>query len=395
VPPIRVWLVRAAAVIALVLGGFAVPAPASAAVRTIYYDVTEAAEFTQAVHDAVAIWNAKLTKKARFAPATAATPATVVIRVDEGWPRTYADAFGEGYIYLGRQAVRDGFNVLRVMAHEFGHILGLPDQRDGGCAVLMSGKDGGRTCANAKPSAAEIAQVTKNAADPGTFSTMIVGGGNVTGAYSFMASLQSAGAHFCGGTLIAARWVLTARHCVNPASSAPFQVRIGATAWNKGGVLANSVSVSRHWDSDIALVKLDRDVPLALACPTVAASATVGHATRILGWGQTCPTAGCGNLPTKLQQLDAKTVDDARCGLVFSMTADAICVGDGRAASGACFGDSGGPALVRANGAWALVGTTSRSGGTDTCGEGPTVYVDVPYLRSWITQTINRKPPTA
>jgi secreted trypsin-like serine protease len=207
----------------------------------------------------------------------------------------------------------------------------------------------------------------------------IVGGRNATETYSFMASLQrSGGAHSCGGSLIKANWVVTAAHC-----GTPYQVRIGSTNRTTGGTLARVSRRVAHPSGDIALLQLSTSVsqqPVAIA----STSGPVGTATRIIGWGQTCPTSGCGGAPTILQELDTSIVNDSECGGIRA--ASEICTDNPGNTRGACYGDSGGPEIKRVNGVWQLVGATSRSGGGATCAREPSIYVDVPYFRSWITQ---------
>jgi snapalysin len=60
---------------------------------------------------------------------------------------------------MGREAVNDGYYQPRIAAHEFGHILGLPDRRTGLCADLMSGSSAPVSCRNAYPNAAEATAV--------------------------------------------------------------------------------------------------------------------------------------------------------------------------------------------------------------------------------------------
>ena len=63
----------------------------------------------------------------------------------------------------------------------------------------------------------------------------IVGGDDVTTAPSWMVSIQrvldrppaSINEHFCGGTLIAPEWVLTAAHCVEGTELARLNLVIG------------------------------------------------------------------------------------------------------------------------------------------------------------------------
>jgi secreted trypsin-like serine protease len=61
-----------------------------------------------------------------------------------------------------------------------------------------------------------------------------------------------------------------------------------------------------------------------------------------------------------------------------------ICVGNPDGNKGACYFDSGGPAVSGTTGSFRLVGATH--GATGKCGEKPTVYTDVTQYQSWIEQ---------
>ena len=158
------------AALAVALGlAFLVPAlaaaPASAAapaaVRTIYYDASGAQEFRAAVDQGAAAWNAAVPAIA-LRPATGSR-ATIRVYADNGWPRTYPGGFGRATIYMGREAVDDGFYPPRIAAHELGHALGLPDNRNGRCDYLMSGHSSPVSCTSTTPHATEAAQVSRNA----------------------------------------------------------------------------------------------------------------------------------------------------------------------------------------------------------------------------------------
>jgi secreted trypsin-like serine protease len=151
-----------------------------------------------------------------------------------------------------------------------------------------------------------------------------------------------------------------------------------------GGVSATQTVADPGWGqgggTDIAVVRLAQPVPQQ-AGRISAQSGPVDTATRIMGWGQTCPTPGGCALPTKLQQLDTKIISDVLCaGANFSADIRTYNPNHG----GACFGDSGGPQVKLVNGQWELIGVTSRPGGGWACGEAPSIYTDVPFYRQWI-----------
>ena len=133
-------------------------APASAAPRVLYYDASQAQEFVAVVNQGAQIWNSRVTN-VQLLPVPAGRTPNIRVYADNGWPRTYTTSLGNGRWYMGREAVNDGYYVPRIAAHEFGHLLGLPDDRTGLCADLMSGSSAPVSCTNPYPNAAEAARV--------------------------------------------------------------------------------------------------------------------------------------------------------------------------------------------------------------------------------------------
>ena len=144
----------------------AAPAEQSQPLRqtVLRYDAGRAAEYTSAVTTAVRVWNSSVSN-VRLEPAAAGQRAEIRIIADDGWPRAQPDGLGAGTVWMGRQAMDEGHDVLRVAAHELGHILGLPDRRTGVCGELMSGASAGTDCDNSTPNAAEIDEVEQNFAE--------------------------------------------------------------------------------------------------------------------------------------------------------------------------------------------------------------------------------------
>jgi secreted trypsin-like serine protease len=225
------------------------------------------------------------------------------------------------------------------------------------------------------------------AADPA-----IVGGTNADQPYPFAVSLHSSsGKLFCAGALIAPTWVVTAAHCAFDKTPPAVTVRAGTNEVGQGGEVAQVAAIvvnpafnTESPAADIALLRLA--TPVEAAPIAVATAAAPGTATRILGWGQTCPKLNCGSIPTTLQQLDTHIVEGGKCTSVFDGTAE-LCTDNPGGTAGACFGDSGGPQIVHDGDHWSLVGVTSRPGNNDPeCATAPSIYTSVVAYAPWIAE---------
>eukprot|EP00058_Branchiostoma_floridae_P002187 XP_002587675.1 hypothetical protein BRAFLDRAFT_92719 [Branchiostoma floridae] len=239
----------------------------------------------------------------------------------------------------------------------------------------------------------------------------IVGGSDaIHGAWPWQVSLQYWGIiHFCGGTLINKRWVLTAAHCVNDGTKP--HVTLGESRLSKNDSTEITIKTKKvfiHpgygvWYNiyDAALLKLKKRVRFNKYIRPVCVPSQnsplppPGTVCSITGWGA---TREGGSTKNRLQEADVPIVSDYDCSSVHDLSFDSFvefCAGYFsslyvvlKSAHVTCpQGDSGGPLVCEKDGNYFLHGITSWGIGC-ALPEYPGVYARVAAFADWIRDTI-------
>jgi len=227
---------------------------------------------------------------------------------------------------------------------------------------------------------------------------IIQGSAAPEGAYPFMAAItDSTDFQYCGGSVIAGSWVLTAAHCVvdtNP-SKTVVNVVTGRTNLDNTSqgqkIRVDQIRVHPKYngsDYDAALLHLS--TPTTSPAITLATAANdnleaPGTVVRVTGWGDTTPTLGL-NATNQMRFVDLKVVSDSQCGQtnIGFHAPSGVCAEE--LLKDSCNGDSGGPLFW--NGATRIqIGIVSY-GTSCALPKFPGVYSEVnnPDIRSFITQ---------
>ncbi|XP_015176246.1 PREDICTED: transmembrane protease serine 9-like [Polistes dominula] len=250
------------------------------------------------------------------------------------------------------------------------------------------------------------------------FEPRITGGSNANqNEFPYQVSLQwgltsSKLKHFCGGSILNERWILTAGHCVLAVPSiGSFVVKAGKhnianTESGEQQRLVIKQIVHENYRGgvnpyDIALLKLNAPLNLnSIVSPIkLPKSGSIPSGNSILsGWGSVS-TSSIAQMPDILQKATLPLIDINTCRQALNNVVGTtpihetnVCTGPLTGGYSACSGDSGGPLAIKSGSNSEIIGVVSW--GIIPCGTrgAPSVYTRVSAFNSWIENKINKIP---
>ncbi|XP_046448012.1 brachyurin-like [Daphnia pulex] len=214
--------------------------------------------------------------------------------------------------------------------------------------------------------------------------------------------------YYCGGSLIADRWILTSARCVLiPGQTLRYlTIYLGAhditASYEANRRVYNGYEAYVHpeWNpstqaGDIALIKLYNIVtytqyirPVCLA--TYNEPSYVNSKVTVAGWGTT--SDGSYTLSPVLREVTVPVISNTQCSNYYGsavITSKVMCT-TGMLSRGPCNGDNGGPLIFReSNGRWKQIGIVSFVS-SQGCQSGyPYGYTRLSSYSTWVQNVIS------
>ncbi|XP_032686016.1 chymotrypsin-2-like [Odontomachus brunneus] len=216
------------------------------------------------------------------------------------------------------------------------------------------------------------------------------------GEIPYQVSLQTSYSdfHFCGGSVLNEKYVITASHCVVDKSANDIKVVAGTVDLNNPRstheveeiITHESYNPSDSWRNDIALLRVKNPFVISeyiskVPLPSEDDEVGANDVAIVSGWGRLWEN---GPTTNKLQKAAIFIADQDYCknkygNMGYNVHTTQVCAYDPTTSRGSCHGDSGGPLTVGGK----LTGLVSWANGCASTSY-PTVYTRVKQFLDWI-----------